>query len=241
MLAEALSIGVKISMKNHIYSFNNEIRVQVDGGSIGVELTGELSEMEMLKWGNTLKTKMRDIGIDNDFQKRLVDDITLIPSVIPRGWKIENEELLFSKKQKLIDDHRNEYDDVRTMKIIQNIANNIDEQFKITFDVPSNHEDGRVPILDVKVSMNKENKVDYIFYKKPMASDKVVLKSYAMSNKQKITTLTQEVFRRLHNTSGEMDENVKIVMLINTCKHSTFFLRKISKSVHNGLIHPENQ
>ena len=51
MLAEALSIGVKISMKNHIYRFNNETRVQMDGGSIGVELTGELSEMEMLKIG----------------------------------------------------------------------------------------------------------------------------------------------------------------------------------------------
>ena len=46
-----------------------------------------------------------------------------------------------------------------------------------------------------------------------MSSDKVVLKSSAMSNKQKITTLTQEVFRRLHNTSDEMDENVKIVIL----------------------------
>ena len=46
-----------------------------------------------------------------------------------------------------------------------------------------------------------------------MASKKVVSKKSAMSHRQKITTLTQECFRRLHNTSDDIDENVKIVIL----------------------------
>ena len=157
--------------------------------------------------------RLRELNIKNDFQKRLVDDITIIPSIIPKGWKLENGELKFSKSQEDLDNKEGENDDARTMKIIQKVANNIDDQFKVTFDVPSNHKDGRVPILDVKVAINKDNRVDYVFYKKPMASDKVVLRSSAMSYRQKITTLTQEVFRRLHNTSDKIHENVKIVIL----------------------------
>ena len=56
-------------------------------------------------------------------------------------------------------------DDVRTMKIIQAVANNIDENIKVSFDVPSMNEDKRVPVLDVKMSVNNSNKVEYIFYK----------------------------------------------------------------------------
>ena len=56
------------------------------------------------------------------------------------------------------------HDDRRTMQVIQSIANSIDESIRITFDVPSNHEDGRVPILDVKVRIDETNRIEHIFY-----------------------------------------------------------------------------
>ena len=42
MLAEALSIGVHFTMKNHLYNFNGEMRRQEKGGPIGLALTGDL-------------------------------------------------------------------------------------------------------------------------------------------------------------------------------------------------------
>ena len=180
---------------------------------IGVDLTGELSEMEMLIWSNAFREKLIAMNVKNYFQQRLVGNITLLPTVIPKGWKIVDNELVFSNAQKELDEKENMKEDKRTMLIIKEIANSIDNQFSVTFDVPSNHPDGRVPILDVKVAVNKNNKVDYIFFKKPMANIKVIQKNSAMSYRQKITTLTQECFRRLHNTSEEIDENVKVVIL----------------------------
>ena len=57
------------------------------------------------------------------------------------------------------------------MKIIQAIANLIDKNIEGTFDVPSYNIDGRVPILELEVSLNKyTKKIENIFYKKPMAS-----------------------------------------------------------------------
>ena len=57
------------------------------------------------------------------------------------------------------------------MKIIQAIANLIDINIEGTFDVPSYNIDGRVPILELEVSLNKyTKKIENIFYKKHMAS-----------------------------------------------------------------------
>ena len=44
MLAEALSIRVKFIMSNHLYVFNQELRKQLKGGSIGLALTGDVAQ-----------------------------------------------------------------------------------------------------------------------------------------------------------------------------------------------------
>ena len=40
-------------MKNHLYIFNNELRIQKEGGLIGIDLTGELAQIFMSWWDNT--------------------------------------------------------------------------------------------------------------------------------------------------------------------------------------------
>ena len=40
MLTEALRIVLIFIMKNHLYTFDNEIRLQSEGGPIGLQLTG---------------------------------------------------------------------------------------------------------------------------------------------------------------------------------------------------------
>ena len=93
------------------------------------------------------------------------------------------------------------------------VANSIDKNIRVTYDVPSLHEDGRVPILDVKVRTNKCGKVEYIFYKKPAANRFSVLKNSALSIKNKMTILAQECFKRLHNTSELVEDSVKADIL----------------------------
>ena len=96
------------------------------------------------------------------------------------------------------------------MNIVKEVANSIDPMINFTVDVPSDNDDGKVPMLDVKVWIdNDDNQVNYIFYQKPMKNRRVTMKSSAMPYRQKITVLSQEVFRRLHNTKHELHEKFK--------------------------------
>ena len=83
----------------------------------------------------------------------------------------------------------------------------------MTTDVPSNHPDGKLPVLDMKVWLDDENKIFFQFYEKIMKNRKVISRSSAMPMKMKMTVLTQEVFRRLHNTKEDVPEETKVDIL----------------------------
>ena len=48
--------------------------------------------------------------------------------------------------------------------------------------------------------LGPEKEIEYIFYEKPMRSMFVIGKESALPHNVKMKSLTQEVFRRLHNT-----------------------------------------
>ena len=70
-----------------------------------------------------------------------------------------------------------------------------------------------VPILDVKVKLDDEGKLIYKFYQKPCVNRQVVNKNSAIPLRTKFTILTQECFRRLHNSSDELDMCTKCDIL----------------------------
>jgi hypothetical protein len=78
-------------------------------------------------------------------------------------------------------------------------------------DYPTNHEDKKLPILDIKASVNteKQNRIDYEFFKKATKNKFVILNNSAISSKQKRTILTQECLRRLRNTKIELGKDVQ--------------------------------
>ena len=123
-------------------------------------------------------------------------------------------------KKECVEIDSNTEDDKITMVIIEDIANNIDENLKVTYDIPSNYEDLKVPILDVKAGLNDKNEIEYEFYKKPIANNLVTMKSSALSMNQKMTILTQQGFTVLHNTSEDVDDDVKL-------KHLNDFMQRL--------------
>merc|ERR1711954_300729 len=208
MMSEVIAFAVKFVMNNHIYVFDGNVYLQENEGSIGIRLTGLLAEIIMIIWCKKFSSQMEEIGVQNDLLSRFVDDLTVLPTVIPPGFRFENGKLNLHKE--LIDEDIEVEDDKRTMDIIQKIANSINENLQVTYDIPSNHEDKMVPILDVKAKLNNQNKIDFKFYKKPIANDLVTMKSSALSMKNKFTILTQQCFTRLHNTSESLGEQAKV-------------------------------
>ena len=189
----------------------DKIYLQSDEGSTGVRLTGILAEIIMILWCDDLSRRLETAGIKNSILPRFVDDITMVPTKIPPGWKLIGEKLEYNKDNVAKDMEVN--DDDRTMKIIKDIADSISDNIKVTYDIPSNHDDRKVPILDLKAGINSIGEIEFIFYKKPVASKFVTFRSAALSMQQKISSLTQQCFTRLHNTSETIDDKVKIRIL----------------------------
>ena len=84
---------------------------------------------------------------------------------------------------------------------------------QMTFDVPSLHNDKKVPMLDTKVWIDEEDKIYHQFFEKPTKSKMVISKESAMPLSKKIDILSNEVFRRLHNTSHDIEWENKVPIL----------------------------
>ena len=102
-------------------------------------------------------------------------------------------------------------DEFLTMEILRQVADEMDPMLKFTIDIPSSYEDGKLPVLDLTLSLNEEkgNRIDYEFYEKPTKHPKTLLADSAINSKSKRTILTQECLRRIRNTKVELGENVR--------------------------------
>ena len=66
-----------------------------------------------------------------------------------------------------------------------------------------------MPTLDLKAKLKADSKITFQFYKKPTTSRYCVIEKSAMGDQSKIAILTQEVNRRLTNTSEDQPQNVR--------------------------------
>jgi hypothetical protein len=96
---------------------------------------------------------------------------------------------------------------------------------KFTIDIPSYHEDGKIPVLDLKVNVNKMmgNRLDYEFYEKPTKNPQILLVNSAINSSTKRTIITQECLRRIRNTKKELGDDVRN-------KHLNQFMIKMKNS-----------
>ena len=77
---------VETCMSNHYYTIGGDIRQQSEGGSIGSDLTGEVTRIYMLQWEENFRKKCRKAGINWDLYGRYVDDMFLAMRPISPGW-----------------------------------------------------------------------------------------------------------------------------------------------------------
>ena len=97
-----------------------------------------------------------------------------------------------------------------------------------------------MPILDVKAKIDS-GKVLYVFYKKPLSNDRVILANSAMPHNVKMANLVNEAIRRLRNTSRSLPWEVKakiITRFSNDLRMSGYnqqFREKVIQSAITGF------
>ena len=120
----------------------------------------------MIWWCLKFKDKLKEVNIPNDLLKIYIDDVNGVHQTIKAGTEYIDGELRHNKEKE--EEENNSTEDERTMKVVKEIANSIDPMVQMTIDVPSKHEDQRVPMLDVKAWLDESNgkEIYYLFYEK---------------------------------------------------------------------------
>ena len=85
------------------------------------------------------------------------------------------------------------------------MANSIHQSIQVTVDYPENNDDTRMPVLDLKVWMEKTDndrvKLMHTHYMKPMANIGVIHRDSALLMKTKIQILITDLVRVMINMS----------------------------------------
>ena len=114
------------------------------------------------------------------------------------------EEKLETVEEMIEEDEGKEVDEL-TMEVFKQVADSVDENIEVEVDFPSKNEDKMMPILDMKMKMNRDNQVVYKFYRKPQSNSRVMMARSALSDKQKRSTMSSEAMRRLMCCSPNLD------------------------------------
>ena len=227
MLSEAIKIAIKYIMDKHVYEFDGTTRQQTKGGAIGLELTGELANIFMTWWDKELNKRLTQHGIQMKLYKRYVDDINII---FKAPSEQQSEETTTESPPK----------DQQYMNIIREIGNKIHPSIQLETDCPTLHSDNKLPILDVKVwvEKRKENegptttKVIHEYYSKEVSTKAVINERSSLPLRTKRTILTMEALRIQLRCSPELPKK-------NVTEHLNEFTRKLQYSGYNQKFRGE--
>ena len=191
-------------MKNHVYQYNNKFYQQGKKGIIGLDLMRSLATIYMIDWSTKFKKRLKEIEDKSDVSLKLnlkpemysvyVDDQSGIQEITPVGasFNKRTKKITITEKQKEID--KNLKSDRRTANLITDIANTIDPSIVMTSSVPSDFPEGKMPLLDCQVWMERVGGVDQIrheHFEKTMASKFTIQNESALPDKVKRATLVQ--------------------------------------------------
>ena len=193
MFCLAFKCLIKVTMSTHDFYFDGQIYRQKSGGSIGLDLTGVVSDIYMCFWDEMLLERLALYDIIVHLYKRYKDDVNLALELENPTWIDENEE---------------EPRDLMLMKKVKEIANGIEPSIQVTIDCCSNHEDEKTPILDVKVWVEElqdnEAKILHSHYMKDVSTRTVMHENSSHSARMKYNVMVNEIDRVMRNTSPHL-------------------------------------
>ena len=168
----------------------------------------------MMRWDKMYLDRVRRAGIVMQMYERYIDDSNQAAVVPLPGAKYDSD-----SKKVIIDENLiipDENEDERLARVLKEIANDILPDIQMEEDHPSQNDDKKMPILDMKVWMDdQEGYIMYEHFEKPMASKKVMHSLSAQSASCKQSVHTQEILRRLMSSSERLDWDREVAPVIS--------------------------
>ena len=126
----------------------------------------------------------------------------------------------------------------RTAEVLVAMMNDVFPFLNLTIELGEDFIDGKLPSLDTKIWVVDGWIIMYKFFEKTMATNLMVEAGSALSNEVKLATLSEEVARRLRNTSLKLDCTQRLEILERACVkmktsgHTEDFIRQ---AVEQGI------
>ena len=257
VLAEVLKIAILAVLKNHTYQFGGEVRLQEEGGPIGLELAGALARVVMLWWDRKFLSLATANNLILFLYLRYIDDGNLAGEHLPPGsrWLVGpwagglGGRMVV--REELVEEDRLLQADQRSMEEFRKMGNSILPMIQLEDDCPSKKADRKLPILDLKVWVRDVEvevegervtrpKLYYHYYRKPMSNWLLIPARSAMSSSVKRTAITQYGLRILRNTKFELEWEIVAELLsefserLRDSGYSERFRVEVMKSILEG-------
>ena len=203
MLSLAVSKDVVNVMSSHSFRFGGEFYKQKEGGSIGSELTCVVSQCRMILWSREMRMRCLNLGLRLLLDAVYVDDTLYALKEPTIGLRLSENGLRLIVNDTAKNEDEGLSGDERAARLLCRVANEIDNDIRMTCDVPSRNDDKKIAVLDMKVGV-KGDQLFFEFFEKSMTSPYVLMKNSALSWMTKKMALVGEVFRRYINTSPSL-------------------------------------
>ena len=115
----------------------------------------------MSLWDSRFLDRVRKLGIKLEIYKRYVDDNLIVcPPIIP-VWSYDKKSNIMIYSKDLADKDTDE-PDMRTAKILNQVANKLEPNIQMTFDVPSFHTDKKMPFFSQGLGRGQQGYVHFL-------------------------------------------------------------------------------
>ena len=245
VVARCVEISVRVVFENFMYNFGGKTYLQRSGGPIGNRLTMACSRVVMLEWGDEYSRILREAGLTVTLFKIYVDDVRQASTALKMGTRYDTEE----KKMKVTEEARIEDEklrdegetlDARMARILTPAMNSINPDLLFTVELREDFVDGKLPTLDCRIWYNEDWTLNHTYFEKEMKSQLMIPEKSAMSDKQKISILSNDLVRRLSIIKMEQveegEEEKVIDQFTGQLKTSGYGRKKSREIVVSGVL-----
>ena len=168
-------------------------------------------------WDQKVMDTLTQNGVQVEIATRYIDDIRNLLRAIRRGVKWNGKQLMYDEQQKFEDDSRDVTPTQKTSEILSSIMNHVHKNLHFTMETAEDFPSGRLPTLDMEIWVEKR-RIMYKFWEKPMATKSVIHRESVLSENSKISSLSQEIMRRMKNTSEDVHMKERIEVVDQYCR-----------------------
>ena len=173
-----------------------------------------------------------------------MDDIRAFLMSLKLGWRWVGGHLCWTSSWEKEDRESGISASRRTALVLVAMMNDIFHFLNFTVELGEDFVDGKLPSLDICIWAVEGRLILYEYYEKPMASNLMVEAGSALSKEVKMSTLSEEISRRLRNTSLRLDPSRRLEIVERACTkmktsgHTDGFIRQ---AVEQGVRSFDNR